>query len=555
MFRALFAIASYILLQTQIQGSDFWYNLSEVEVRHADALSDDWQIKHLHELNPQGTLLEIRQTIEVPEDYLPIALYVSAMASSEIFWNGQLIGSNGSPSVHSEKEVSGLMDYVIQVPPPLVNQGPNQLRLMMSSHHNVLEVGVPVHRITIATPELGLHRIGFNYIPALMTAGSFLLATLYFGVLVFRDRRNRLALPIALMALFACLQLISESIRGLWTYPYTFHVWRLILITIFAAGFSISMTTYISLRFLPSWCNRLILLCIVTLVPFVFFIAPGYDSKALLSLFIPTVISVIAMIPSVRKARRSNVIILLFLILFASLLILQGSIFLDRTYYICAALLLACFFFDQARQMSLIKATQIELERQNSQMELELIKGRIAPHFLMNTLNALIEWVESDPKIAVKMIDSLAKEFRTLSDISERHSVSILEEIQLCEYHLQIMSYRMDQKYKLATLGVTPDLKIPPGVIHTQLENAFTHGRYSEGAEFLLSQSVDNDSTTIELTCPKPTRTVSKKNGGGQGRSYIEKRLSMNFGNHASFEQYESETGAWKSTITIRKDQ
>src|SRR5205085_2260579 len=59
----------------------------------------------------------------------------------------------------------------------------------------------------------------------------------------------------------------------------------------------------------------------------------------------------------------------------------------------------------------LLSSHALEVRReqhQKARLELEMLRRHLQPHFLMNTLTALSEWIEEDPKTAVKMIESLS---------------------------------------------------------------------------------------------------------------------------------------------------
>ena len=105
---------------------------------------------------------------------------------------------------------------------------------------------------------------------------------------------------------------------------------------------------------------------------------------------------------------------------FVALQLIENAMFLDRTFYIAVSLLMLVLIVDQARVLRRAREAEEQARRRATMLELELLRRRIAPHFLMNTLNALAEWVESDPKTGVKMIEALAEEFRLLSQISDR---------------------------------------------------------------------------------------------------------------------------------------
>src|SRR5262245_5969988 len=90
----------------------------------------------VEDANPRGRLIRLRQTIEVEArpagDELPLMVRIVAMASSEVRWNGHLIGRNGVPAERSDGEVPGRFIATILVPPALVRAGANKLDVAMS---------------------------------------------------------------------------------------------------------------------------------------------------------------------------------------------------------------------------------------------------------------------------------------------------------------------------------------------------------------------------------------------------------------------------------------
>ena len=76
---------------------------------------------------------------------------------------------------------------------------------------------------------------------------------------------------------------------------------------------------------------------------------------------------------------------------------------------------------------------------QTSRLKNELLKKKIQPHFLMNTLTSLIDWVEESPEKGVYFIEALAEEFNLLNQIEDKKLIPITQEIQLCKSFLNIM--------------------------------------------------------------------------------------------------------------------
>jgi hypothetical protein len=387
------------------------------------------------------------------------------------------------------------------------------------------------------------------YAPALLTSGALVLAAIYFGVSFFANRRDFGLLLIALMALFPVAQLAAESWRAFAAIPYPLQVPRLIFVATCAAGFAIAMAAYVLRRFGPRrWGRAVGALAAVTLVAAAF--APGFDNKALAALIIPGLAAFIAAARAAFKRSPGALATAGALALFLALIFVDGFTFLDRTFYLAVAALALVLFIDQLSALRRARIAAEEARSRASALELELVKRRIAPHFLMNALNALAGWIEQDPKTGAKMIDALAGEFRLLSQVSGRAFIPLADEVALCRRHLDVMSYRTDRAFSLKLEGVDETLSLPPGVIHTLIENAFSHGRFADGAEFLLRQMSEGGAVRLELLTP-PAES-SCKEGNGEGLSYVRRRLEAAFGESAKVESASSD-GGWVTALSWKK--
>jgi Histidine kinase len=512
------------------------------------------EMRDLDKINPQGKIIWIGVGVDLPDSFVtsekPLALYIGALASSEIYWNGELVASNGVVGASKALEISGKLDAAFFIPPRLLKVGPNDLAIRMSSFNNPILVRTPFHYLYTVSAQTTTAPLAYFYVPALLTIGAFVLAAVYFGLLWLTDRENSGAIFIALMALFAGTQLFAESLRGFAAYDYPWQIWRLIAVALCAAGFSLAMILYITQRFQPDrW--KIYLTVVLALMP-IAIIAPGFDAKALVSLLLPVIVGFTAVVGPARRNQKGARLAAAALVGFVALIILDGQNFLDRNFYLAAGGLTVVFFADQARTMRAIKAAKEDIGRRAEQMELELLRRKIAPHFLMNTLNALAEWVESDPKTGVKMIDAFAEELRLLAHMSSREFVPLADEIALCRRHLEVMSYRVDRAFSLQTHDIDERLRVPPGVIHTLVENAFTHGQFADGAEFTLQQIQAGNRITLKFTAPPAAASRMKtKDQGGEGFAYIKKRMATAFGHTASFSSGADGEGRWVSTLSF----
>jgi two-component system sensor histidine kinase AlgZ len=112
-----------------------------------------------------------------------------------------------------------------------------------------------------------------------------------------------------------------------------------------------------------------------------------------------------------------------------------------------------------------------------AEARLQALQARIRPHFLFNSLNAVLAMIRRDPKRAERALEDLADLFRTLmSDM--RQFVRLEDEISLLERYADIEQLRLGERLRISWEldAAPPDALLPPLVLQPLLENAVYHG-------------------------------------------------------------------------------
>jgi len=112
-----------------------------------------------------------------------------------------------------------------------------------------------------------------------------------------------------------------------------------------------------------------------------------------------------------------------------------------------------------------------------SEARLQALQSRIRPHFLFNSLNAVLSLVRRDPRRAERALEDLADLFRVLMQDS-RSFVRLADEIALLERYAGIEQLRLGERLAITwELDAAPrDALLPPMVLQPLLENAVYHG-------------------------------------------------------------------------------
>ena len=112
-----------------------------------------------------------------------------------------------------------------------------------------------------------------------------------------------------------------------------------------------------------------------------------------------------------------------------------------------------------------------------AEARLQALQARIRPHFLFNSLNAVLSLIRRDPKRAERSLEDLADLFRTLM-ADARQFVRLADEIALLERYAEIEQLRLGERLRVTwELDAAPsDALLPPMVLQPLLENAVYHG-------------------------------------------------------------------------------
>ena len=108
---------------------------------------------------------------------------------------------------------------------------------------------------------------------------------------------------------------------------------------------------------------------------------------------------------------------------------------------------------------------------------LQALQARIRPHFLFNSLNAVLSLIRRDPRRAETALEDLADLVRTLVS-DQRAFVRLADEIALLERYARLEQLRLGERLRVVwEIDAAPlDALLPPLVLQPLLENGVYHG-------------------------------------------------------------------------------
>jgi len=171
-----------------------------------------------------------------------------------------------------------------------------------------------------------------------------------------------------------------------------------------------------------------------------------------------------------------------------------------------------------------------------TEARLQALQARIRPHFLFNSLNAVLSLIRDQPKQAETALEDMADLFRVLM-AENRELVPIAQEIALCRQYLALEKLRLDERLNVEWLidDVPPDILIPPLLLQPLIENAVYHGIEPLIGGGTITVQVYTKQNEVHLILKNPYTAQSKHhNGNNMALKNIKERLTLHFDLEAS---------------------
>lgn len=202
---------------------------------------------------------------------------------------------------------------------------------------------------------------------------------------------------------------------------------------------------------------------------------------------------------------------------------------------------------DMAQHLSVMVAKIREDERKMRRAELRLLQEQINPHFLYNTLDAIV-WLIEDGKTeqAENMVVSLSSFFRTVLS-KGREFISVREEEQHVRSYLEIQQARYQDilRYEIC---IDPELysyKTLKMTLQPLVENALYHGIKNKRGGGTIRIRGERDGALIRFAVEddgigmsrdelahlrEEIKKPCKETDKGFGMANVNERIQMNFG-------------------------
>jgi hypothetical protein len=542
-----------------------WYHTSEDDTLFAtkdyDFTSWDYsflKIERELEHGIQWYSARINLT-DKPYDYDVMSIVLTDVVSAyEVYWDGELVGKSGVVGNSEKKEIPGVLYNTIRLKKVLTQPGFHNLSVRLSNYHT--NIGNALGLVTMANSSVVHYHKSYRSSYLLFNAGTLLTAGLFCIAMFFSGRRNRYYLWLALYCFwgfftgfystFALYSEVSSRFADIINFLYNYGR----LISVFAFLIFVVYTYDIPKKIFVVPASIAVFLVVAVMIHTGTWL-PYISLHDIVMIF-----ALLLIIYAIKQKTVGSIPALIGVIIWKFLDYSHLIPVLDEYYMILSVAGQIAFMFCIIISITLKIQAQEKLlhdiQLRSSRLEVELLKKNIQPHFILNTLQSIINWIKKKPENAVNLINSLAEEFKMINQIFDQKFITLKKEVELCETHLKIMSLRLGADYKLVVAGLSADEFVPPMIFHTLIENALTHSFKTQESGTINLECIREDTTAKYIISNRGSRLKDihekdpKEIQEGMGIKYIKARLEESYPGKWNL-YYKLKNDLWEVTILI----
>jgi two-component system LytT family sensor kinase len=173
-----------------------------------------------------------------------------------------------------------------------------------------------------------------------------------------------------------------------------------------------------------------------------------------------------------------------------------------------------------------------EIDKQKLAVELDLLKSKLNPHFLFNTLNNIDSLIQKNPEEASAALIRLSEMMRYLTYETSSQVVELKKEIEYIRNFIGLyrMRIKSPEDIRLEIKGDT-DLMISPALFVPLIENAFKFASFRSNKPCVdIRLSIDNGIIVFDISnVIENSHNNSEPVNSGYGIANLKRRLDLTY--------------------------
>ena len=173
----------------------------------------------------------------------------------------------------------------------------------------------------------------------------------------------------------------------------------------------------------------------------------------------------------------------------------------------------------------------LQLQKENTEAQMQLLTAQIHPHFLFNTLNNIYSQAQTESPKSSKMIMGLSDMLRYILYEGQKSLVPLKQELMMITEYINLEKIRYGNKLDVHVLipDKHDDLYIAPLLLLPFVENCFKHGTSNMLQSPWINLTVELKDTTLvmKLMNGKASNTELEQEKNGIGIKNVRQRLEL----------------------------
>jgi len=188
------------------------------------------------------------------------------------------------------------------------------------------------------------------------------------------------------------------------------------------------------------------------------------------------------------------------------------------------------------------------------ELELQVLRAQINPHFLFNALNNLRALINEDPTRAREMLSRLSNTLRHTLQHSAKERVPLADELAVVRDYIALEQLHHEERLRVdwqvdpATAGAS----VPPMLLQLLVENAIKHGIARTPGGGVVDIGLKRDGARLAVAVSNPGQWTPGESGAadstGLGLAHLRERLARAGGDGAGCR---IETAEGRVTVTV----
>ena len=221
---------------------------------------------------------------------------------------------------------------------------------------------------------------------------------------------------------------------------------------------------------------------------------------------------------------------------------------LPATTLVYFAILVASYAWRDASRLRRREREAALLQTQLRDAQLSALRMQLQPHFLFNSLNAVMALVrDRDTKRAVQALSLLSDVLRATVNAGDAHETTLAAEIDFVTRYLAIEQVRFGERLRVAidVAEEVADARVPVFILQPFVENALKHGVLRErgGNEIVIRARRDGASLVLEVCDDGVGLVPTGASGSGVGIANARRRLQQMHGSSATLDVRNASNG------------